>query len=97
GCACFILQKGAIGRRGRLKLGDTWADIVELPEDENSVAENTLDIELNDHDDGTFSLVLDYNSGCYSEAAMRDFAKIYSDMTAALQDENCDLYTLLDL
>ena len=97
GCACFILQKGAIGRRGRLKLGDTWAEVVELPEDENSVAENTLDIELNDHDDGNFSLVLDYNSGCYSEAAMRDFAKTYSGMTAALQDENRDLYTLLDL
>ena len=97
GCACFILQKGVIGRRGRLKLGDTWAEVVELPEDENSGAENTLDIELNAHDDGTFSLVLDYNSGCYSESAMRDFAKSYSDMTAALQKENCDLYTLLEL
>ena len=97
GCACFILQKGAIGRRGRVKLGDTLAEIVELPENEDSGAENTLDIELNDHDDGTFSLVLDYNSGCYSESAMRDFAKTYSDMTAALQDENCDLYGLLGL
>lgn len=97
GCACFILQKGAIGRRGRLKLGDTWADIVELPEDENSGAENTLDIELNAHDDGTYSLVLDYNSGCYSESAMRYFAKSYSDMTAALQKENRDLYALLEL
>ena len=97
GCACFILQKGAIGRRGRIKLGDTWAEIVELPEDDNSGAENTIDIELNVRDDGTFSLVLDYNSGCYSEAAMRDFAKTYSDMTAALQNENCDLYSLIEI
>jgi hypothetical protein len=28
---------------------------------------------------------------------MRDFAKSYSDMAAALQKENCDLYTLLEL
>ena len=97
GCACFILQKGIIGRRGRFKLGDTWAEIVELPEDEDSGAENTLDIELNAHDDGTFSLVLDYNSGCYSEAAMRNFAETYSGMTAALQNESCDLYALLEL
>ena len=97
GCACFILQKGAIGRRGRLKLGDTWAEITELSEEEDSGAENTLDIELNAHDDGTFSLVLDYNSGCYSEAAMRNFASTYSDMTEALKDGSCELYALIGL
>ena len=97
GCACFILQKGALGRRGRIKLGDTWAEITELPEEEDSGAENTLDIELNAHDDGTFSLVLDYNSGCYSEAAMRNFASTYSDMTEALKDGSCELYALIGL
>ena len=94
-CASFILQKGNLGRRGTIKLGGTEGVIEEMPANEISAAENTLDIEVNAHDDGTFSLVLDYDNNRYSEEAMRRFAAIMKDMVAALQNEDCVVTELL--
>ncbi|MBR1445054.1 MAG: STAS domain-containing protein [Firmicutes bacterium] len=95
--ACFILQKGAIGRRGKVKIGNSYAELINLDDDEVKGAENTIDIELNAHDDGTYSLVINYNAGCYTKSAMLNFAKVYSEMTAALQKEDTDLCGLLEL
>ena len=94
-CASFILQKGNLGRRGTIKLGGTEGLIEEMPANEISAAENTLDIEVNAHDDGTFSLVLDYDNNRYSEEAMRRFAAIMKDMVVALQNEDCVVTELL--
>ena len=94
-CASFILQKGSMGRRGTIKLGNTECEIVEMPANEISAAENTLDIEVNSHDDGAYSLVLDYDNGMYTEAAMRRFASVMEKMVAALMDENCVVTELL--
>ena len=66
-----------------------------MPANEISAAENTLDIEVNAHDDGTFSLVLDYDNNRYSEEAMRRFAAIMKDMVVALQNEDCVVTELL--
>ncbi|WP_026765445.1 anti-sigma factor antagonist [Selenomonas ruminantium] len=95
GCACFILQKGTLGRRGSVKLGDTQAVIEEMPANEISAAENTLDIELNAHDDGTYSLVLDYDPHCYSRKAMEAFTEQVEKMAVALQDGGRKLAELL--
>ncbi len=95
GCACFILQKGSMGRRGGMKLGDTQAVIEEMPANEISAAENTLDIELNAHDDGTYSLVLDYDPNCYSRKAMEKFTSQVEKMAVALQDSERKLAELL--
>ena len=86
GCACFILQKGSMGRRGVAKLGDTQVVIEEMPANEISAAENTLDIELNAHDDGTYSLVLDYDPSCYSRHAMEEFTRRFDEMTRKMQE-----------
>ena len=96
--ACFILQKGALGRRGEIKLGNTVAKSVPLLDsDKEQSSENTMDIELNVNDDKTYSLVMNYNSDCYSREKMMQFTEIYCEMAAALQDESCDLYELLGL
>ena len=50
---------------------------------------------MNAHDDGTFSLVLDYDNNRYSEEAMRRFAAIMKDMVVALQNEDCVVTELL--
>ena len=50
---------------------------------------------MNAHDDGTFSLVLDYDNNLYSEAAMQRFAAIMKDMVIALQDGDCVVTELL--
>ncbi len=96
-CACFILQKGAIGRRGILKLGDTQAVIETLPATEISVAENIIDIEFNAHDDGTFSLVLNYDVEYYSRAAMKNFTQKVIDVIQGLQTETNMVSELLKI
>ena len=95
GCASFILQKGSMGRRGTMMLDGLECEIVEMPANEISAAENTLDIEMNSHDDGTYSLVLDYDNHSYSEGAMRKFAATMESMVVALLDENCVVTDLL--
>lgn len=94
-CATFILQKGVMGRRGEMILCGAEAEIVEMPSNEISAAENTLDIEMNSHEDGSYSLVLDYDNNLYSEAAMRRFAEIMKEMVVALQDGDCVVTGLL--
>ena len=84
-----------MGRRGELTLCGADAEIVEMPSNEISAAENTLDIEMNSHDDGSYSLVLDYDNNRFSEASMRRFAAIMKDMVIALQDGNCVVTKLL--
>ena len=95
--ACFIFQKGAIGRRGKIKLGDTWAELHTLDDEYEQGAESTIDIELNAHDDGSYSLVMHYNTGCYSKNAMTDFAETFCRIAETMKDESCDLYSLLGL
>jgi hypothetical protein len=94
-CATFILQKGSMGRRGGVKLGDTQAVIEELPANEISAAENILDIELNAHDDGAYALVLSYDIERYSRQSMKNYAKIVQDMIQAMQDGEKKLSELL--
>ncbi len=94
-CATFILQKGSMGRRGGVKLGDTQTVIEELPANEISAAENVLDIELNAHDDGTYALVLSYDIERYSRQAMQKYARMVQDMVQAMQDGEKKLSELL--
>ena len=94
-CATFILQKGMMGRKGIVKIGGTDGVMVDMPANEISAAENTLDIEVDAHDDGTFALLLDYDNNRYSKAAMQRFAAIMKDMVVALQDGDCVVTKLL--
>ncbi|XME02595.1 anti-sigma factor antagonist [Lachnospiraceae bacterium C1.1] len=84
-CPEFIFQKGAIGRRGELTYGDTKAVMVPLPEDENNVNDSTVKIELNAHDDGSYSVVICYDPGSYSKPAIDDFAKTFRNVIIKMQ------------
>ncbi len=92
---CFILQKGSMGRRGVMKFCGTEAVIEEMPANDISAAENSIDIEMNSHDDGTYSLVLDYDNYRYSENTMKKFAGLMEQMAYALKDENRSITELL--
>ncbi len=94
-CATFIFQKGTTGRRGSARLGGTEAVYEEMPENEWSAAENTLDIELNARTDGTFSLVMNYDASRYSVDVMRRFARTVDEMIGALTDGNRNVTELL--
>lgn len=94
-CATFILQKGVTGRRGGARLGGAEAFYEEMPDNEWSAAENTLDVELNAHTDGTYSLVLNYDASRYSVDAMHRFAQTVDEMIGALTDAERDVTELL--
>ncbi len=93
---CFLLQKGNMGRRGVLKICGTEALIEELPANEISAVENSMDIELNAQDDGTYFLVLDYDNSRYSEQSMRRFARLFEQMAYGLQDGQASVMALLE-
>lgn len=95
-CATFILQKGLTSRRGGARLGGAEAEIVQMPENGRSAAENTLDIDCNAHADGTHSLVLNYDASRYSVEAMRRFARTVDEMIGALTDEKRQVAELLE-
>ncbi len=96
GMPSFIFQKGAIGRRGELPLGDTKGVIEswDSGDDENEACDNIMDIELNAKDDGSYSIVFDYDSGKYSEKAIRQVADTMKAVIRKMQD-NCSLYEIL--
>ena len=83
-CATFIFQKKVYS----VSLGDEDFETIELPQNEWSAAENSLDIEINLSLDEKFSLFLDYDASKYSAAAMEKFAASFAEIVAQLQDEN---------
>ena len=91
---CFIMQKGAIGRRGEVSLGGVKSEIINEAEDEESVAESSMDIELNAYDDGRYSIVFDYDSGSYSESAIENLSDMIKDIIEKMK-QGCSLFEIL--
>ena len=85
--ATFIFQKKSLGAVNAMKFCGTNAEIIEVPLNEFSVSENTLDIEINLTDDGTYFVEFAYDANRYSEAAMENFAAALDEIVLALQDE----------
>ncbi|MBQ7629435.1 MAG: hypothetical protein IJS81_04375, partial [Selenomonadaceae bacterium] len=85
----FMFQKKTLGDvSSNLKLGDTTVEIVEVPDNEYNAAENYLNIEVCLIDDDTYTILLEYFCGVYSEQAMKNYAEIFNEMVFKLQDEN---------
>lgn len=82
-CVSFIFQKYM---HGDLIFADTPAEVVYLPPNEISAAENALDIEVEAEDFGTYNLFLDYDAGRYSKEEMLNFAKTMNDILIAMRD-----------
>ncbi len=92
--ACYIMRRDSALQNGRLKLGDTWAEIIPLPGDATA-APDAPDFEIISNADGSYSLLLHYNAGSYSRDAMLQFGRIYCDMAASLRNDSTDLSSLL--
>ena len=90
-CATFIFQKKVYS----VSLGDEDFETIELPQNEWSAAENSLDIEINLSLDEKFSLFLDYDASRYSAAAMEKFAASFAEIVTQLQDENIFISKIL--
>ncbi len=81
-CATFIFQKKIYSASIEGKEFET----VELPQNEWSAAENSLDIEINLSFDEIYSLFLEYDASRYSETAMKNFSDTFEKTVAKLQD-----------
>ena len=90
-CATFIFQKKFYS----VSLGDEEFETIELPQNEWSAAENSLDIEINLSLDEKFSLFLDYDASRYSAAVMKNFAKTFNEIVLKLQDEHIFISKIL--
>lgn len=85
----FMFQKKTLGDvSSNFKLGDTTVEIIEVPDNEYTAAENYLNIEVCLVDDDTYTILLEYLCGVYSEQAMKKYAELFNEMVLKLKDEN---------
>ena len=81
-CATFIFMKDTL--KNHVMIGDNTAQIIDMPPNEFSASENSLDIEVWTTERGTYDLILNYDASRFSSANMKNFAvtmdKIIGDM-----------------
>ena len=94
--ATFVFQKKSLGAINAMKFCGTNAEIIEVPLNEFSVSENTLDVEINLTGDGTYLVEFAYDAVRYSEAAMENFAAAFDEIIRALQDETRAISEILE-
>lgn len=85
-CATFIFQKNMF--TDHIMIGDTAAQIIDMPPNEISAAENSLDIQIKSREDGTYDLILDYDAGRFSAQAMKNFAAAFDKNILQLKNLN---------
>ena len=94
-CATFIFQKKTLGAINTLMFNGYPAEIIELPPNQWSAAENSLDIEINMTEDG-YLVELDHDASRYSEDAMAQFAVTMDEIILKLQDESIFISQILE-
>ena len=93
----FMFQKKTLGDiSSSLKLGGTTVEIVETPNNEYDAAENYLNIEVCLIDDDTYTLLLEYYVGTYTENNMKKYAEIFNKIVTQLQNENQTVLKILN-
>lgn len=93
----FMFQKKTLGDiSSNVKLDDTPAEIIEVPDNDYNAAENYLNIEVCLIDDDTYTILLEYQLGTYTENAMKNYAAIFDEIVLKLQDETQLVSKILD-
>ena len=85
-CATFIFQKNIFAEH--IMIGDSTAQIIDMPPNEISAAENSLDIQVKALEDGTYNLILDYDAGRFSAQLMKNFAAMFDKNISELKNLN---------
>lgn len=84
-CPCFLFQKDIFS--DHITIGNTTADIVDMPPNEISAAENSINIYVSLKEDGMYELALDYDASRFSEGLMKKFYAELEDVVLKMQDE----------
>ena len=92
-CATFIFQKDII--RDHVMIGDNTAQIIDMPPNEISAAENSLDIAVWSTERGTYDLILDFDASRFSENNMKNFAETMDKIILSMRDEKISVSQIL--
>ena len=87
-CPTFVFQKKIHETMNNMTVGGYRAEKIELPENEYSVTENTLDVEVNQSADGTYWVEYTYGTMLYSDDAIKNIAATFDEIVLKLQDKN---------
>ena len=66
---------------------DLNSEELEIPPNEWSASENTLDVEVNLSDEGNYYIEYNYDASLYSERTIEKFAATLDEIVLQLQDE----------
>ena len=91
-----IFQKKNLGVQNYLKFGDLPCEVEEVTRKLWSASQNTLDIEITVSEDGKTFVELDYDTGNYSENAMKNFADIMDEILLKMQEKNISVHEILN-
>ena len=83
-CPCLIFQKGIFNDHAII--GDTMATVIDMPPNEISAAENSLNIQIFAEEDGMYELWLEYDAGRFSEKLMKDFIDKLDEVILGMQN-----------
>lgn len=93
-CATFILQKDTDANASYI-LDGMPCQIVEVPSNKWSAAENTLDIAITALDNGDYCLTLNFDGDRFATDTMERYAEAIDEILLALQDEERALEEIL--
>lgn len=86
-CSTFVFQKKIRSTMRNLTVCGYPAEAIELPPNEWSVTENSLDVQVNFNDDDTYDIEYSYDSGLYSEDAIKKFAASIDEIILQLCED----------
>ena len=84
-CPCFFFQKDIFS--DHVTIGNTTADVIDMPPNDISAAENSLNINVSLREDGMYELQLDYDASRFSEGLMKKFYAALESVVLKMQDE----------
>ena len=83
-CPCLVFQKNLF--TDHAIIGDTTATVIDMPPNEISAAENSMNIQIFAKEDGMYELFLDYDAGRFSEGLMKKFIVMLDEVILGMQN-----------
>ena len=68
-------------------IGDTTATVIDMPPNEISAVQNSLDIKVFSKEDGMYEICFDYDAGRFSRNSMKHFVANLDKVLSLMQDE----------
>ncbi len=84
-CPSFVFHKNIFNDHATI--GDTTAIVIDMPPNEISAVQNSLDIKVFSKEDGMYELCFDYDAGRFSRNSMKHFVSNLDKVLLLMQNE----------